>query len=120
MKELISQLDCTETYDKENILINIFIYLLENETNLHDGLQVFVELSKLRDYALSDGSESYFEEYVASDEFMTLLYKWTNDDVIKLYDDLYRVEAYDEIDTWIIKNQWKLNDLLSDVIKKCC
>ena len=49
MKELIAKLGCTETYDKENVLIDIFIYLLENRIQLTDGLQVFMELSKLRD-----------------------------------------------------------------------
>lgn len=43
MNELIAKLGCTETYDKENVLIDIFVYLLENRIELTDGLLVFME-----------------------------------------------------------------------------
>lgn len=118
MKELIAKLECTETYDKENVLIDIFIYLLENKVELTDGLQVFMELSKLRDRTLSDGSESYFEEYVHSEIFMNALKIWSNDEIVMIYDDLYKAKAYDKINIWVYGNEWQINDLLSAIIKE--
>lgn len=119
MNELIAKLGCTETYDKENVLIDIFIYLLENRIELTDGLLVFMELSKLRDRTLSDGSESYFEEYEYSEIFMQALKIWSNDEIVKIYDDLYKAKAYDIINTWVSDNEWQINDLLSAIIKEC-
>ena len=118
MKELIAKLGYTETYDKENVLIDIFICLLENRIELTDGLQVFMELSKLRERTLSDGSESYFEEYEYSEKFMKALKIWSNDEIVKIYDDLYKAKAYDKINTWVSDNEWQINDLLSTIIKE--
>ena len=119
IKELIAKLGCTETYDKENVLIDIFIYLLENRMELTDGLQVFMELSKLRDRTLADGSESYFEEYEYSEKFMTALKIWSNDEIVKIYDDLYKAKAYDKIDKWVYDHEWQINDLLTAIMKEC-
>lgn len=119
MNELIAKLGCTKTYDKENVLIDIFIYLLENKIELTDGLLVFMELSKLRDRTLSDGSESYFEEYEYAEIFMQALKIWSNDEIVKIYDDLYKAKAYDKINTWVSDNEWQINDLLSAIIKEC-
>ena len=119
MEELITKLGYTETYDKENVLIEIFIYLLENRIELTDGLQVFMELTKLRDRTLSDGSESYFEEYEHSEIFMNALKIWSNDEIVMIYDELYKAKAYDKINTWVCDNEWQINDLLSAIIKEC-
>lgn len=56
LKELIAKLNNTETY--ENVLIDIFILFLENKIEQHDSLRIFIEMSKLCDHTLTNGSES--------------------------------------------------------------
>ncbi|MGN0341679.1 MAG: hypothetical protein ACI4DO_02705 [Roseburia sp.] len=117
MKTLVAMLENTDTYDKENALIDIYIYLLENKINLNEGQQVFVELSKLRDRTLSDGSESYFEEFNRNGLPIEIISKYASRDVVSIYTELSKSGKYDEIDEWMSKNEWLFNEELSAIIK---
>lgn len=117
MKTLIAMLGNTDTYDKENALIDIYIYLLENKINLNEGQQVFVELSKLRDRTLSDGSESYFEDFDDRGLPIEIVSKYASKDVVSIYTVLSKAGKYDEIDEWMSENEWLFNEELSEIIK---
>lgn len=50
---------------------------------------------------------------------MQALKIWANDEIVKIYDDLYKAKAYEKINTWVSANEWQINDLLSAIIKEC-
>ena len=115
VQELVQQLDEYDTYDKENILIDIFVAVLEEKCNLDDIFFTFIELSILRDRTLSNGSDSYFETF-NKDEYKLRIFPILDDeirDVFRMGED----EKYEEIDQWMIDNEWKYNDYLSRIIK---
>ena len=115
VQELVQQLDEYDTYDKENILIDIFAAVLEEKCNLDDIFFTFIELSILRDRTLSNGSDSYFETF-NKDEYKLRIFPILDDeirDVFRMGED----EKYEEIDQWMIDNEWKYNDYLSRIIK---
>lgn len=117
MKTLINMLENTDTYDKENALIDIYIYLLENKINLNEGQQVFVELSELRDKTLSDGSESYFDQFDDNTLSIEVMSRYASKDVVRIYTELSKSGKYDEIDEWMTENEWLFNEELSKIIK---
>ena len=115
VQELVQQLDEYDTYDKENILIDIFVAVLEEKCNLDDIFFTFIELSILRDRTLSNGSDSYFETF-NKDEYKLRIFPILDDEIR----DVFRMgeeERYEEIDQWMIDNEWKYNDFLSKIIK---
>lgn len=115
VQELVQQLDEYDTYDKENILIDIFVAVIEEKCNLDDIFFTFIELSILRDRTLSNGSDSYFETF-NKDEYKLRIFPILDDEIR----DVFRMgeeERYEEIDQWMIDNEWKYNDFLSKIIK---
>ncbi len=115
VQELVQQLDEYDTYDKENILIDIFVAAIEEKCNLDDIFFTFIELSILRDRTLSNGSDSYFETF-NKDEYKLRIFPILDDEIR----DVFRMgeeERYEEIDQWMIDNEWKYNDFLSKIIK---
>ena len=54
VRELVEQLDQYETYDKENLLIDIYVSLIEEKYDIDDTLFAFIELSTLRDATLAE------------------------------------------------------------------
>lgn len=115
---LLEQLDKTETFDKENVLIDIYIYLIENNVKLNDKLKLFVELSRLRDITLTDGSESFFEDIDNNTIFIEILKQYTKDDLLKNLYEMCIDNQYDKINEWMVENEWIYNDKLSYVIKE--
>lgn len=118
LEALLEQLDETEIYDKENVLIDIFCYLYENEVKQNDGIKLFMELSKLRDRSLMDGSESYFEDNEDPSLILSLLKQVSEYSVFNQLKRLCQDCQYDEIDEWIMENEWLLDDELAVLIKK--
>ena len=127
--ELIHSLDGVDTYDKENVLIDIFIFYLEHKQILKKSelLDMFAEVTRWRDISLVDGSEEYYEriEYEQNKEVMLALKKYAEDALFQLYQKGFSGEeaVFERIDSWIFENKWKINDWLSDIICKymeCC
>ena len=114
---LLEQLNGTETYDKENALIDIYIFLIENKIELNDRARLFVELTKLRDRSLTDGSEAYFVDSEDSIRCFKLIERFSNNDFFRQLVKMYQERNYVKIDDWIQKNEWKYNDELEHLIK---
>lgn len=115
VRELVEQLDQYETYDKENLLIDIYVSLIEEKYDIDDTLFAFIELSTLRDATLADGSDSFFGTFDAEEYRLRILP--ILDDEIKTVFSLGEEERYEEVDQWMIDNEWKYNDFLSEIIK---
>lgn len=115
VRELVEQLDQYETYDKENLLIDIYVSLIEEKYDIDDTLFAFIELSTLRDATLADGSDSFFGTFDAEEYRLRILP--ILDDEIKMVFSLGEEERYEEVDQWMIDNEWKYNDFLSEIIK---
>lgn len=111
----MEQLDQYETYDKENLLIDIYVSLIEEKYDIDDTLFAFIELSTLRDATLADGSDSFFGTFDAEEYRLRILP--ILDDEIKTVFSLGEEERYEEVDQWMIDNEWKYNDFLSEIIK---
>ena len=115
VSELVEKLDQYETYDKENLLIDIYVSLIEEKYDIDDTLFAFIELSALRDATLADGSDSFFDTFDAEEYRLRILP--ILDDEIQTVFSLGEEERYEEIDQWMIDNEWKYNDFLSKIIK---
>lgn len=63
LNSLIMALENTDTYDRENALIDLYIFLISQNSSLPKvkNTFIFVELSNWRDCSLRDGVESYYE-----------------------------------------------------------
>lgn len=63
LKSLIEALENTSTYDRENALIDLHIFLISSNCFLpkSENTFIFVELSNWSDYSLRDGVEVYYE-----------------------------------------------------------
>lgn len=63
LNSLIMALENTDTYDRENALIDLYIFLISQNSSLPkvENTFIFVELSNWRDCSLRDGVESYYE-----------------------------------------------------------
>ena len=114
---LLEQLNGKETYEKENILIDIYIFLIENKKELNDRAKLFVELTKLRDRSLTDGSETYFVDSEDSISCFNLIEQFLNNDFFGPLEKMIKVRNYEKIDEWIQQNEWKYNDELEHLIK---
>ncbi len=117
MESLVSMLDTVETYDKENILIDIYQNLLLNKNNLNKAQTIFLVLSEIRDISLSDGSQVYFDEWGKSPIDVNVAKNYVSADICKMLEKLNQ-KLYNDVDKWIIENEWKFNDELADIVKK--
>lgn len=113
---LITQLESTEKYDKENILIEIYIYLQETEMDLNESQRVFVNLSQLRDISLADGSQAFFDDWGKELIDIKVLAKYISSNSCKMLEKLIQ-KQYLEFDEWIAENQWIFNDELSNIVR---
>lgn len=113
---LITQLESTEKYDKENVLIYIYIYLQEAEMGLNESQRVFVNLSQLRDISLADGSQAFFDDWGKELIDIKVLTKYISSNSCKMLEKLIQ-KQYLEFDEWIAENQWIFNDELSDIVR---
>ena len=120
---LIEALENTETYDRENSLIEIYVYLVSQKCFLpqKSNTLIFIELSKWRDCSLGDGVASYYEMKDA-DALLQL------EDAVKKYDYqeictkfISGIHTYqekgnlDSLDDWIFDNEWGINDFLTEL-----
>ena len=122
-EKLIEELKNTKTYDRENALVDLYVFLRsENETlNSKENTQLFIELSQWRDCSLSDGVESYYDkkevneliklkrraEYCFNQEIREKFIEGIN---------TYNNQGdFSKIDEWIIENEWIINDFLVEL-----
>lgn len=71
LTSLIQALGDTDTYDRENALIAVYIFLKNQICFLPSPSNTFMELSQWRDCSLSDGVASY-DERKSDDELLKI------------------------------------------------
>lgn len=126
LNSLIVALENTDTYDRENALIDLYIFLVSQNSFLPkaENTFIFVELSNWRDCSLRDGVESYYER--KDTDKLHFLEK-----NMKHYDyheackkcisgiHIYQENGdFSSLDNWIIDNEWTINDFLVELAKE--
>lgn len=122
---LIKELENTDTYDRENALIDLYLFLISENRPLPklSNTFIFVELSKWRDCSFRDGVESYYEAKNA-DELLQLeesMEKYANQEACKRCiagSHIYQEKGdFTSLDNWILDNEWGINDFLVELTK---
>ena len=88
-----------------------------NKNNLNKAQTIFLVLSEIRDISLSDGSQVYFDEWGKSPIDVNVAKNYVSADICKMLEKLNQ-KLYNDVDKWIIENEWKFNDELADIVKK--
>lgn len=123
LSSLIEALENTDTYDRENALIDLYIFLVSQKCDLPQSGNTFafIELSKWRDCSLRDGVEAYYET-TSADELLHLeerMERCSSQEVCRKW--IAGSHIYQEsgdltsLDTWIFENEWRINDYLVEL-----
>ena len=65
---------------------------------------------------MSDGSQVYFDEWGKSQIDVNVAKNYVSADICKMLEKLNQ-KLYNDVDKWIIENEWKFNDELADIVK---
>lgn len=126
LKLLIEALENTNTYDRENALIDLYFFLISSSCFLPkpENTFIFVELSNWRDCSLRDGVEVYYETKDI-DELSKLeksMKKYDQQEVCsKFIEGIHIYQENDDfsyLDNWVIDNEWAINDFLVELAKE--
>ena len=117
LNELIKELDNTESYDLENVLIDIYVIIEENKADLSEAETVFTELSFLRDVVLSNGAASYFEDWGKHELEVSTIEKYVDKSICEVVK-MLNSKRFEAVDDWTVKNEWFFNDELSKLVKE--
>lgn len=126
LSSLIEALENTDTYDRENALIDLYIFLRSQNYPLPkaENTAIFIELSEWRDCSLRDGVESYYETKDANElsKLEKSMKKYAQQDAcnkcivgIRIYQEK---GDFSSLDNWIIDNEWAINDFLTELAKE--
>lgn len=125
LNSLIEALDNTDGYDRENALIDLYIYLISQHSFLPkcENTFIFIELSKWRDCSLRDGVESYY--YTKNEEELsqleTAMKKYTLQEACKKCIIGIHIHQgnrnFTSLDNWILDNEQAINDFLVELAK---
>ncbi len=119
-------LENTDTYDRENALIDLYIFLISQNSSLPkvENTFIFVELSNWRDCSLRDGVESYYETK-DTDELNFLeknMKQYARHEVCKKCISGIHIQKenrdFSPLDNWISDNEWAINDFLVELAKE--
>lgn len=126
LASLIKALEKTDTYDRENALIELYIFLISQNCTLPkpDNTFLFIELSKWRDCSLGDGVETYYEakkeDKIA--ELKESMKKYVFQEACRKC--MAGIDIYLEkgdltsLDDWIFDNEWAINDFLVELARQ--
>ena len=126
LNSLIMALENTDTYDRENALIDLYIFLISQNSSLPkvENTFIFVELSNWRDCSLRDGVESYYETK-DTDELNFLeknMKQYARHEVCKKCISGIHIQKenrdFSHLDNWISDNEWAINDFLVELAKE--
>uniref|UniRef100_UPI00405701A9 hypothetical protein n=1 Tax=Agathobacter sp. TaxID=2021311 RepID=UPI00405701A9 len=123
MSTIIEAINHTESYDRENALIDLYILLKSKNELLLDknNTVIFIELSQWRDYSLRDGAEAYYEEKSEAEliQIEKAMERYYHREICQKYMDgikMYRQQGdMLFLDEWIVENEWNINDFLADL-----
>lgn len=125
INSLIEALENTDSYDRENALIDLYIYLISHNSSLpkSEHTFIFIELSKWRDCSLREGVESYYDSK-NEDELSGLekaMKRYTHQEICEkciMGIHIYQGNReFSSLDNWILANEWTINDFLVGLAK---
>ena len=126
LNSLLMALENTDTYDRENALIDLYIFLISQNSSLPkvENTFIFVELSNWRDCSLRDGVESYYETK-DTDELNFLEKNMKQSAQLegckKCISGIHIQKEnrdFSPLDNWISDNEWAINDFLVELAKE--
>lgn len=126
LNSLLAALQNTDTYDRENALIDLYIFLISENRSLPkaESTFIFIELSNWRDCSLRDGVETYHEtKGIYKLHFLEKRMKQhACHEVYKKYINGIHIHRknrdFSSLDNWIIDNEWIINDFLVELAKE--
>lgn len=127
LNSLITALENTDAYDRENALIDLYIFLISQNNSLPkaENTFIFVELSNWRDCSLRDGVEAYYERKEDTGELNFLeknMKQYAHHEACKKC--ISGIQIYQKngdfssLDNWIYNNEWAINDFLVELAKE--
>ena len=126
LNSLIAALENIGTYDRENALIDLYIFLISQKRSLPkaENSFLFVELSNWRDCLLRDGVEAYYEtkdvdelNFLEKNMKQYALHEVCKKCMSGIY--IHQENGdFSSLDNYISDNEWTINDFLVELAKE--